>query len=184
MKFATNPIFDIDGLDWLEIHTKSIPLEPIAKSPKIANATWEDRCACIGMIQNHPARALCSILIWGYEQQQFEKIVQYLSKELLQQMRHDKARLPNNCPHSPAELCDKIANMVLYLHLWDIWDCFTVKGKLQCGEMFGWGAIQIHERTYSNQLLKYQRFVIRKLEGLAGEIETQITTYQKQLKLA
>lgn len=175
----THPIFDIDGLGWLKLTPKTTPLEPVAQNPKIANATWEDCCACIGMM-SEPANALCSMLIWGYDSQQCEKVVHFLSKMLQQQ----KIKIPNNCPHSPAELCHKIANMVLYLHFWDLWECFTVKGKLQCGEMFGWGAIHIHERTYSNQMLKHQRFVITQLQELAGEIEDNIKQYRKNLKVA
>ncbi|WP_019519912.1 hypothetical protein [Faucicola boevrei] len=181
-RFATRPMFDIDGLDWLTATltaktTKLTATDTPATTPK-DNETWEDRCACIGMM-NEPANALCSMLVWGYDSQQCEKVVHYLSKILQRQ----KIKLPNNCPHSPAELCDKIANMVLYLHFWDLWECFTVKGKLQCGEMFGWGAIQIHERTYSKQYYPYQKLAIQKLQELLCEIEDNIKQYRKNLIL-
>lgn len=188
MKLGTHPIFDIDGLEWLEQMLRPKVSSAIAQSLKNNHSakrlveTWEDRCACIGMIEHESARALCSILMWGFEQHQYDKIVNFLSMALYRQMKHDKIKMPNNCPHSPAELCEKMANMVLYLHLWNCWELYTVKGKLWCGEMFGWGEIQLHEKTYSNQMLKYQRFLINTLQELVVEIEDSIHKYRKNLK--
>lgn len=179
-RFATHPMFDIDGLDWLTATltaktTKLTATDTPATTPK-DNETWEDRCACIGMINSDPARALCSMLIWGYNQAEFDVIRWHLAGVMYNQMLADNKAMPQGFSLSIEQFCFKVANMVLYLHLYDLWDFYTVAGRLY------FCSIPINDRTYSNQFTKYQKQLIKELQDLADIISNNITNYRMALK--
>ncbi len=176
-KFGTHPIFDIDGLDWLCQHMTATPAKvfddfnaPI--KPDNDYSEWQERCACIGMMDT-PARALCSLLVWGMDKSNYETVRDHLAGVVLTELR--KAPLPKNCPHDRAELSHKMAHMVLSLHLQNMWDLCTVKGRLY------FFSIDINEKTYTNQFLKHQRLLIDTLQNLVVEIEVAIDEYKKLL---
>ncbi len=99
-KFGTHPIFDIDGLDWLCQHMTATPAKvfddfnaPI--KPDNDYSEWQERCACIGMMDT-PARALCSLLVWGMDKSNYETVRDHLAGVVLTELR--KAPLPKKLP--------------------------------------------------------------------------------------
>lgn len=175
-KFGTHPMFDIDGLDWLCQHLTATPakLGDFSAPPKSDShySTWQERCACIGMM-DAPARALCSMLVWGMDKTAYETVRDYLAGVVLTELR--QAPLPKNCSHDREVLSHKMAHMVLSLHLNNAWDLCTVKGRLY------FFSIDINEKTYTNQFLKHQRLLIDTLQNLVVEIEVAIDEYKKLL---
>ncbi len=177
-KFTTHPMFDIDGLDWLCQHLTATPakmFDDFNTPNKCDNdySAWQERCACIGTMDT-PMRALCSMLVWGIEKQAFDTVCGYMTKQLLTELR--KAPLPKNCPYDRETLSHKMAHMVLSLHLKNMWDLCTVKGRLY---FFN---INIHEKTYINQFTKHQRLLIDTLQDLAWEIGVAIGEYRNELR--
>lgn len=174
-KFATHPIFDIDELDWLNQHLTAQSLQIKDSQPPKGDpnyGAWQERCACIGMM-TPPARALCSMLIWGLDKHSYDVVREYLADKLLTELK--KTRLPKGCVHDRADLAGRMAHMVLHLHLWNMWDLVTVKGRLY------FFSIDINEKTYLNQFVKSQRFLIKELENIVTDIECTISKYKKSL---
>lgn len=177
-KFGTHPMFDIDGLGWLCQHMTATPAKvfddfntPVKSDNDYSG--WQDRCACIGMMDT-PARALCSLLVWGMDKANYETVQDYLAGMVLTELK--KAPLPKNCPHDRVELSHKMAHMVLSLHLQNMWDLCTVKGRLY------FFSISINEKTYTNQFTKHQRLLIDTLQELAWEISGAIGKYRNELR--
>ncbi|MBE9597162.1 hypothetical protein [Moraxella sp. K2450] len=176
-KFGTHPMFDIDGLDWLGQYLTATPAKfGDFNTPSKGDSdysAWQERCACIGMMDT-PARALCSLLVWGMDKANYETVRDYLAGVVLTELK--KAPLPKNCPHDRQTLSHKMAHMVLMLHLQNMWDLCTVKGRLY------FFSIDIHEKTYTNQFTKHQRLLIDTLQELAWEIGMAIGKYRNELK--
>lgn len=177
-KFGTHPIFDIDGLDWLCQHLSATPakvFDDFNAPVKSDNdySSWQERCACIGTMPT-PARALCSLLVWGIDKANYETVRDYMAGVVLTELR--KITLPKNCPHNRQDLSHKMATMVLMLHLQNMWDLCTVKGRLY------FFSIDINEKTYTNQFPKCQRLLIDTLQELAWEIGMAIGKYRNELK--
>ena len=174
-KFATHPIFDIDGLDWLCEHLTAQSLHIKDSQPPKGDpnySAWQERCACIGMM-TPPVRALCSMLIWGLDKQSYDVVHEYLADKLLDELK--KTRLPKGCVHDRADLAGRMAQMVLHLHLWDMWDLCTTKGRLY---FFG---IEMGVSTYKNNYLPHQKFLIAELGELVVKIGIKIDEYKKSL---
>lgn len=174
-KFATHPIFDIDGLDWLNQHLTAQSLQIKDSHPPKGDpnyGAWQERCACIGMM-TPPARALCSMLIWGLDKHSYDVVREYLSDKLLTELK--KTRLPKGCVHDRADLAGRMAQMVLHLHLWNMWDFCTTKGRLY---FFG---IKMGVSTYKNNYLPHQKFLIAELSELVVQIGIKIDEYRKSL---
>ena len=175
-KFATHPIFDIDGLDWLCEHLTAQSLHIKDSQPPKGDpnySAWQERCACIGMM-TPPVRALCSMLIWGLDKQSYDVVHEYLADKLLDELK--KTRLPKGCVHDRADLAKRMAEMIFSLYLYDAWDLYTIKGRLF------YAGIRMHERTYSNQMLKYQRFAQDEFYALTLDIAFNIKNYKRELK--
>lgn len=176
-QFASHPIFNIDGLDWLSQHltAKSAKLEA-GYHNKAGNdySLWQERCGCIVMIDSPPAKALCSLLIWGNEKRAFDIVHEHLTHVAFNELRNQE--LPKGCVHNRKDLARRMAYMVWALYLWNSWDCYTVKGKLL------YAGIKIHDRTYKNQMSSYHKTLICKLQQLAEEIDEGIRNYRKSLK--
>lgn len=176
-KFATHPIFDIDGLDWLCQYLTATPAKfgDFSAPPKSDShySAWQERCACIGMM-TPPCRALCSILIWGMEKRAYDVICSYMADKALAEL--NKITLPKNCPYDRATLSYKMAHMVLSLHLNNAWDLCTVKGRLY------FFSIDINEKTYAKQFTGVQRLLIETLDNVGFDIGAAIHNYKKTLK--
>ncbi|WII94983.1 hypothetical protein LU276_08210 [Moraxella haemolytica] len=177
-RFGTHPMFDIDGLDWLCQHLTATPAKvfddfntPVKSDNDYSG--WQERCACIGTMPT-PARALCSLLVWGMDKANYETVQDHLAGVVLTELK--KAPLPKNCPHNRQDLSHKMATMVLMLHLQNAWDLCTVKGRLY------FFSIDINEKTYTNQFTKHQRLLIDTLQELAWEIDGAIVKYRNELK--
>lgn len=176
-RYATHPILQIPCLEWLEstMHAKTVKFD-IGKGGGTPAVTWEDRCAAIAMIKSTPARALASLLVWGYDQDQFDIVAEYLAGKMSAQCRADKKAMPKGCPYSIDEMAGKMAVMVLYFTLYDLWELYTVQGRLV------FSGIAMNDRTYSNQLLGYQRLMMDVLAGLVDMIERDVVAYKHNLE--
>lgn len=176
-KFATHPIFDIDGLDWLCQHLSATPAKfdgvKASNQSDYDYSAWQERCACIAMM-NKPARALCGMLVWGMDKSNYETVQDYLAGVVLIELQ--KVSLPKTYPHDRATLSQKMAHMVLFLHLQNSWELYTVKGRLY------FFSIGMSDKTYTNQFTKCQRLLIDSLQDLAWEIGEAIGRYRKALR--
>ena len=176
-RWGTHPILNIPAIEWLEstIHAKTIKFD-IGRGGDVPEVNWEDRCAAIAMIKSTPARAMAHLLVWGYDPEQYEVIKLYLAGKMAAQCRADNKAMPKGCKYGIDEVSYRIAGMVLDNTFFNLWDLNTALGRLLFGE------VDINDRTYSNQLLGYQRLMMDVLADLAGKIEDDITKYKNNLK--
>ena len=96
-RFGQSRLLNLEALEWLEstMHAKTVRFD-IGKGGGTPEVTWEDRCAAVAMIKSKPARALASLLIWGYDQDQFDIIAHHLAGKMAAQCRADKDQVPSN----------------------------------------------------------------------------------------
>lgn len=181
LKFGQSPNLQLLNQDWLEqgMHAKTVKFN-IGQGGLPPEVNWEDHCAAIAMIDDKPAKALASILLWGSDanwdwSRHFEEVVCYLAVNMIERCREDGRTEPKACVHSLPELARLMARMVLHFELYELWDVYTVKGRLQfCG-------IKMNDRTYSNQFTSYQKDMILVLCDLINKIDFSVRSYRFNL---
>lgn len=182
--FGQSPNLQLSNQDWLEqgMHAKTVKFN-IGAGGLPPEVNWEDHCAAIAMIDDAPAKALASILLWGSDtnwdwSRHFDEVVQYLAANMIERCNKDKRAAPQACTHSLPELARLMARMVLHFELYELWDVYTVKGRLKfCG-------IEINPSTYTNAWLTYQRQMTHDLFDMVGKVDCSVAHYRKQLKLS
>ena len=182
--FGKSPNLQLSNQDWLErgMHAKTVKFN-IGAGGLPPEVNWEDRCAAIAMIEDKPARALASILLWGSDtnwdwSRQFDEVVQHLADNMVERCKKDGRVAPQACRHSLLELARLMARMVLHFELYELWDVYTVKGRLR------FSGIEVNSSTYTNAWLTYQRQMIDKLIDMICDIDSSITDYRKQLNFS
>lgn len=176
--FGQSPNLQLSNQDWLErgMHAKTVKFN-IGAGGLPPEVNWEDHCAAIAMIEDKPARALASILLWGSDtnwdwSRHFDEVVHHLAVNMVKRFKEDGSVAPQSCAHSLPELAHLMARMVLHFELYELWDIYTVKGRLKfCG-------ININDRTYSNQFLSYQKKILNDIMVLIFNINSGICRYK------
>lgn len=182
--FGQSPNLQLSNQDWLEqgMHAKTVKFN-IGQGGLPPEVNWEDHCAAIAMIDDAPAKALASILLWGSDtnwdwSRHFDEVVQYLAANMIERCNKDKRAAPQACTHSLPELARLMARMVLHFELYELWDVYTVKGRLK------FSGIKINASTYTNAWLTYQRQMTHDLFDMVGKVDCSVAHYRKQLKLS
>ncbi|OLF40802.1 hypothetical protein [Psychrobacter sp. Rd 27.2] len=182
--FGQSPNLQLSNQDWLEqgMHAKTVKFN-IGQGGLPPEVNWEDHCAAIAMIDDAPAKALASILLWGSDtnwdwSRHFDEVVKHLAANMIERCKKDKRAAPQACTHSLPELARLMARMVLHFELYELWDVYTVKGRLKfCG-------IEINPSTYTNAWLTYQRQMTHDLFDMVGKVDCSVAHYRKQLKFS
>ncbi|MGP5406083.1 hypothetical protein ACTXLW_00550 [Psychrobacter celer] len=182
--FGQSPNLQLSNQDWLEqgMHAKTVKFN-IGQGGLPPEVNWEDHCAAIAMIDDAPAKALASILLWGSDtnwdwSRHFDEVVQYLAANMIERCNKDKRAAPQACTHSLPELARLIARMVLHFELYELWDVYTVKGRLK------FSGIKINVNTYSHAWLTYQRQMLQDLFDMVVDADHYVSTYRKELSAA
>ncbi|OEH69179.1 MAG: hypothetical protein BAX61_03055 [Psychrobacter sp. B29-1] len=184
LNFGQSPNLQLSNQDWLEqgMHAKTVKFN-IGAGGLPPEVNWEDHCAAIAMIDDKPAKALASILLWGSDtnwnwSRHFDEVVQYLAANMIERCNKDKRAAPQACTHSLPELARLMARMVLHFELYELWDVYTVKGRLQ------FSGIKINVNTYSHAWLTYQRQMLQDLFDMVVNADHYVSTYRKELSAA
>lgn len=179
--FGQSPNLQLSNQDWLEqgMHAKTVKFN-IGQGGLPPEVNWEDHCAAIAMIDDKPAKALASILLWGSDtnwdwSRHFDEVVKHLAANMIERCNKDKRVAPQACTHSLPELARLMARMVLHFELYELWDIYTVKGRLQfCG-------IKMKHTTYSQTWTKYQGYMLIDIENFINIIDCSVSNYRKEL---
>ena len=182
--FGQSPNLQLSNQDWLEqgMHAKTVKFN-IGQGGLPPEVNWEDHCAAIAMIDDKPAKALASILLWGSDtnwdwSRHFDDVVRYLAANMIERCNKNKRVAPQACTHSLLELARLMARMVLHFELYELWDVYTVKGRLQ------FSGIKINVNTYSHAWLTYQRQMLQDLFDMVVSADHYVSTYRKELSAA
>ena len=181
--FGKSPNLQLSNQDWLEqgMHAKTVKFD-IGQGGLPPEVNWEDHCAAIAMINDGPAKALASILLWGSDtnwdwSRHFDELVLYLAAQMVERCKKDGRSAPQACTHSLPELARLMARMVLYFELYELWDDYTVKGRLR------FSGINMNDRTYSNHFLCYQKQILEDIINMVSNVDTSVGSYRHQLRL-
>lgn len=182
--FGKSPNLQLSNQDWLErgMHAKTVKFN-IGAGGLPPEVNWEDNCAAVAMIEDAPAKALASILLWGSDanwdwSRDFDEVVHHLAANMIERCKKDGRSAPQACKHQLPELARLMARMVLHFELYELWDVYTVKGRLQfCG-------IEVNASTYTNAWLTYQRQMTHNLFDIVGKIDCSIADYRRQLNFS
>ena len=141
---------------------------------------WEDRSAAVAMIDDEPAKALASILMWGEDSnwdwsRQHDEVVNHLATNMIRRCQEDGRMAPQACRHTLPDLAQLMARMVLNFELYELWDIYTVKGRLQ------FSGIAVNASTYTNVWLNYQRKMIHDLSNMVCKIDYCVSSYRRHL---
>ena len=103
--YGKHPILQLECLEWFTclLGSNKDRFGVTSVSRHAMGADWEDRSACIGQIQSPPARALLTLLVWGFDQKEYMTVKDHLAGVI---KPSDK---------TPKELLNKMAHMVLFL---------------------------------------------------------------------
>lgn len=179
--FGQSPNLQLSNQDWLEqgMHAKTVKFN-IGAGGLPPEVNWEDHCAAIAMIDDKPAKALASILLWGSDtnwdwSRHFDDVVQYLAANMIERCKKDGRVAPQACTHSLPELARLMARMTLHFELYELWELYTVKGRLQ------FSGIEVNVNTYSHAWLTYQRQMTHDLFDMIGKADHCVSIYRQQL---
>ena len=182
--FGQSPNLQLSNQDWLEqgMHAKTVKFN-IGQGGLPPEVNWEDRCAAIAMIEDKPAKALASILLWGSDtnwdwSRHFDEVVKHLAANMIERCKKDGRAAPQACSHTLPELARLMARMVLHFELYELWTIYTVEGRLL------FSGIKMNDRTYSNYFLCYQRQMLNDLEELVHCINNDIAKYRSNLAIS
>lgn len=180
--FGRSPSLELTNGEWLKNSmgdkTANLNGGHGGLSPEV---NCEGHCAAIAMIDDTPAKSLASILVWGEDpnwdwSRHFQEVVNYLAANMIRRCQEDGRGAPQACTHSLTELAWLMARMVLHFELYELWDIYTVKGRLR------FSGINMNDRTYSNQFLCYQRQILDDLASLVSHIDSSIGSYRYRLQ--
>lgn len=180
-RFGKNPSLELNNGEWLRsgMGAKTVNLKGVDGGlPSEIN--WEDKAAAVAMIDHTPAKALASILLWGDDpnwdwSHQFDEVVHHLATEMIRRCQEDGRGPPQACTHSLPELAKLMARMVLHFELYELWDIYTVKGRLR------FSGIAVKASTYTNVWLTYQRQMTHDLFNMIGKADYCVSEYRRQL---
>lgn len=180
-RFGKSPSLQLSNQDWLEqgMHAKTVKFN-IGQGGLPPEVNWEDHCAAIAMIDDAPAKALASILLWGSDtnwdwSRQFDEVVQNLAAKMVERCKKDGRAAPQACSHTLPELARLMARMILHFELYELWDDYTVKGRLR------FSGIETNASTYTNAWLTYQRQMTHDLFDMVGKADNCVSVYRQQL---
>lgn len=183
-RFGTSPRLELLSGEWLKqgMGAKTVKFD-IGQGGLPPEVNWEDKAAAVAMIDDKPAKALASILMWGEDSdwdwsRQFDEVVQYLATNMVERCKKDGRVAPQACTHSLPELARLMARMVLHFELYDLWDLYTVKGRLQ------FSGIEVNASTYTNAWLIYQRQITNDLINMVAKADRSVSSYRTQLNSA
>lgn len=179
--FGQSPNLQLSNQDWLEqgMHAKTVKFN-IGQGGLPPEVNWEDHCAAIAMIDDKPAKALASILLWGSDtnwnwSRHFDDVVKHLATNMIERCNKDKRVAPQACTHSLPELARLMARMVLHFELYELWDIYTVKGRLQ------FSGIEVKASSYTTLWVRYQRQMMDDLIDMVCTADQHISSYRGQL---
>ena len=180
-KFGQSPNLQLSNQDWLEqgMHAKTVKFN-IGQGGLPPEVNWEGHCAAIAMIDDKPAKALASLLLWGGDtnwdwSRQFDEVVQHLADNMIERCKTDGRKAPQACNHTLPELARLMACMVLHFELYGLWDVYTVKGRLQ------FSGIEVKASSYTTLWVRYQRQIIDDLIDMVSAADQYISSYRMQL---
>ena len=181
LNFGQSPNLQLSNQDWLEqgIHAKTVKFN-IGQGGLPPEVNWEDHCAAIAMIDDKPAKALASILLWGSDtnwdwSRHFDDVVKHLANNMIERCNKDKRVAPQACTHSLPELARLMARMVLHFELYELWDIYTVKGRLQ------FSGIEVKASSYTTLWVRYQRQMMDDLMDMVSTADQYVSSYRMQL---
>ena len=179
--FGQSPNLQLSNQDWLEqgMHAKTVKFN-IGAGGLPPEVNWEDHCAAIAMIDDEPAKALASILLWGSDtnwdwSRHFDEVVQYLAANMIERCNKNRRVAPQACTHSLPELARLMARMVLHFELYELWDIYTVKGRLQ------FSGIEVKASSYTTLWVRYQRQMMDDLVDMVSTADQYVSSYRMQL---
>jgi|26BtaG_2_1085354.scaffolds.fasta_scaffold00582_7 hypothetical protein len=179
--FGQSPNLQLSNQDWLEqgMHAKTVKFN-IGAGGLPPEVNWEDHCAAIAMIDDKPAKALASILLWGSDtnwnwSRHFDEVVQYLAANMIERCNKNRRVAPQACTHSLPELARLMARMVLHFELYELWDIYTVKGRLQ------FSGIEVKASSYTTLWVRYQRQMMDDLIDMVSTADQYVSNYRMQL---
>lgn len=180
-RFGESPSLELTNGEWLKngmgAKTANLNGGHGGLSPEI---NWEDKEASVAMIEDTPAKSLASILVWGEDpnwdwSRHFQEVVNYLAANMIRRCQEDGRGAPQACTHSLTELAWLMARMVLHFELYELWDIYTVKGRL------GFSGIAVKASTYTNVWLTYQKQMTHDLFDMVGKADYCVSEYRRQL---
>ncbi|MBO1529633.1 hypothetical protein J3492_00195 [Psychrobacter sp. F1192] len=182
--FGESTTLQLADQEWLErgMHAKTVKFD-IGAGGLPPEVNWEDKCAAIASIDDRAAKALASIILWGNDgawdwSSAFNEVVYELAANMVGRCKNDGRSKPKACKHSLPELARLMARMVLYFELYQLWDVYTVKGRLL------FSGIEMNDRTYSNHFLKYQKQMFDDLQDLVSIADSAIDRYRRELSIS
>ena len=180
-RLGSSPILQLADQEWLErgMHAKTVKFD-IGSGGQPPEVNWEDKCAAIASINDAPAKSLASIILWGKDttwdwSSCFDEVVHHLAARMVGRCKKDGRSAPQACTHRLPELARLMARMVLYFELYQLWDVYTVKGRLL------FSGIEVNSSTYTNSWLTYQRQMFDDLDQLIMTANIAISAYRSQL---
>lgn len=180
-RFGESPSLELTNGEWLKngmgAKTANLNGGHGGLSPEI---NWEDKAASVAMIDDTPAKSLASILVWGEDpnwdwSRHFQEVVNYLAANMIRRCQEDGRGAPQARTHSLTELAWLMARMVLHFELYELWDIYTVKGRL------GFSGIAVKASTYTNVWLTYQKQMTHDLFDMVGKADYCVSEYRRQL---
>ena len=194
-RFGQSRLLNLEALEWLEstMHAKTVRFDIAIGGGRPPEVTWEDGCACIGMLgepnphdtpdsarRRKAAKALCELLVWGSTkdaEQNMAIIEQHLASVMFVACQERKQGEPRGIGLTLKDLTGKMARMVLWHELYNMWDWHTVEGMLRYS-----GIHQLSPKAYSMTWKPYASVMLEELAVMRKMIDFHVNQYRRELR--
>ena len=194
-RFGQSRLLNLEALEWLEstMHAKTVRFDIGKGGGRPPEVTWEDGCACIGMLgepnphdtpdsarRRKATKALCELLVWGSTKDtetNMSIIEQHLASIMFVACQERKQGEPRGIGLTLKDLTGKMARMVLWHELYNMWDWHTVEGMLRYSDIH-----QLSPKAYSMTWKPYASVMLEELAVMCKLIDNHVKGYRRELR--
>lgn len=168
------------NIEWAQeqMRAKTMSLSSEARGA-FEGADWMDRCGALAAIKHEAAKALASIHVWPDRNRKQDE--QVIIQALAQYMIEECARVSKKGPCKTDgmtlnDLATRTASMVLFLHLNDLRDHYTTKGRLHLAN------IPITDSSWRKTWKPFEDMLIERLMSWYTLADMYIGQYRDSMK--
>lgn len=168
------------NIEWAQeqMRAKTMSLSSEARGA-FEGADWMDRCGALAAIKHPQSKALAAIHVWPDRNRQHDEqiIIDALAQYMIEECAQSNQKPPRNADGMTLnELAKRTATMVLFFHLNDKRDHYTIKGRLSLS------SIPISDTAWTKTWAVFEKALIDRLMSWYTMADMYIGEYRDAMR--
>ncbi len=166
---------DYRNIEWAQAQMRA--KAPVFGKPagRGSGADWMDRCGAVAHITEPAAKALLSLLIWPDRDwgQDGMCVVSALSSQMIDAcIKHGRKNPRGDTGFTVPILANRMAYMVMYMHLYGLYDDYSIKGRLK------FAGIHMEVEAYQRTWRQYETAMLEQVKCWIADADYEIGEYR------